>query len=306
MMKNSKGERTMNPTTCATTDGDLVDKEEGMAMIVAGFLQHIASDNNDRLRNGVKDTYLTPFHATNDPNISMLVYVKRLQDFCGASPCAFLNGMIYVDRALVKMPGFLVSSFSVHRLYLTCLLIAAKFLDDDYYSNAHWADVGGISLKELNRLEVDTLFLLNFDLNVTPLEYSQYSAALRSNKASPKAQHAIDFVDQFEAQQDSSNRPSQAPSSSSHRHDSNQDPSHTTADYCNEQNIQSYQQQGNQSYQHQSYQQGNQSYQHQSYQQQGNQSDQQGNQSHHSSSKSRQASQAAAVRQSHQHISAAA
>ncbi len=56
----------------------------------------------------------------------------------------------------------------MHRLLITAVLVAAKFLDDSYFNNAYYAKVGGISLEEMNALEVDFLLRLDFRLHVQP------------------------------------------------------------------------------------------------------------------------------------------
>ncbi|KAF9986767.1 hypothetical protein BGZ65_006311 [Modicella reniformis] len=62
--------------------------------------------------------------------------------------------------------GFRINSFNIHRLLITCLLVAAKFTSDLFYSNARYAKVGGLSLLELNQLELELLFTTKFELNV--------------------------------------------------------------------------------------------------------------------------------------------
>lgn len=46
-------------------------------------------------------------------------------------------------------------------------MISIKFLEDKYYKNDYYAKVGGIALKELNNLEKEFLFLINFKLFIT-------------------------------------------------------------------------------------------------------------------------------------------
>lgn len=53
------------------------------------------------------------------------------------------------------------------RLLLTATVLAAKFLDDVYYTNRHYAKVGGVSLAELNDLERHMLMLLAYRLRVS-------------------------------------------------------------------------------------------------------------------------------------------
>jgi hypothetical protein len=51
------------------------------------------------------------------------------------------------------------------------------------YNNAYFARVGGISLVEMNYLEVDFLFGVAFDLNVTPAAFASYCSVLQSEMA---------------------------------------------------------------------------------------------------------------------------
>jgi hypothetical protein len=48
-----------------------------------------------------------------------------------------------------------------------------------YYNNAFYAKVGGISTAEMNLLEVDFLFGLGFQLNVTPTMFHAYCSYLQ-------------------------------------------------------------------------------------------------------------------------------
>lgn len=48
-----------------------------------------------------------------------------------------------------------------------------------YYNNAYYAKVGGISTTEMNFLEVDFLFGLGFQLNVTPNTFNTYYSYLK-------------------------------------------------------------------------------------------------------------------------------
>jgi hypothetical protein len=47
---------------------------------------------------------------------------------------------------------------------ITGVTVAAKTLCDSYCTNSHYARVGGISVSELNTLELELLFLLDWNL----------------------------------------------------------------------------------------------------------------------------------------------
>lgn len=55
------------------------------------------------------------------------------------------------------------------------IVVASKFTSDIFYANSRYAKVGGIPLVELNQLELELLFLLDFQLYI-PLEDIQLYA----------------------------------------------------------------------------------------------------------------------------------
>lgn len=57
-------------------------------------------------------------------------------------------------------------------------MLAAKFFDDQYYNNAYYAQIGGVSTEEINTLEVEFLFMINFSLYVSREIYDQYRQEL--------------------------------------------------------------------------------------------------------------------------------
>lgn len=76
--------------------------------------------------------------------------------------------LIYADKLIARTGGLLrLSALSVHRLILSCLLVAIKFYSDAFYSNAYLANIGGVPTRELNALERLLLLSLDFDLVVS-------------------------------------------------------------------------------------------------------------------------------------------
>lgn len=71
-----------------------------------------------------------------------------------------------------------LTSLSVHRLLITSIMLAAKFIDDAFYNNAYYAKVGGVTTAELNRLEMKFLFGLDFRLHVSLRTFGKYCCEL--------------------------------------------------------------------------------------------------------------------------------
>uniref|UniRef100_A0ACD5ZJV4 Uncharacterized protein n=1 Tax=Avena sativa TaxID=4498 RepID=A0ACD5ZJV4_AVESA len=163
---------------------------------LAGILERVAERND--VATAAIPAELVPasaFRATTKPGISVRAYVSRIARFAGCSPACYVVAYIYLDRLLHRGRRFAlaVDSYSVHRLLITTVLAAVKFMDDICYNNAYFAKVGGISLAEMNYLEVDFLFGVGFDLNVTPKTFGDYCAVLQSEmlyaEAPPRLQH---------------------------------------------------------------------------------------------------------------------
>ena len=53
-------------------------------------------------------------------------------------------------------------------------MLAAKFFDDQYFNNAYYAKVGGVPPNEMNSLEIEFLFMLNFNLFGATETFQQY------------------------------------------------------------------------------------------------------------------------------------
>lgn len=135
---------------------------------------------------------VTVFHGVRAPGISIAKYLERVYKYTSCSPSCFVAGYIYIDRLVHKQPNFPVISLNIHRLLLTSVMIAAKMLDDAHYNNAFYARVGGVSIAELNRLEVDLLFRLDFRLKVTANVFESYCLHLEKEMRCGAAGQRID------------------------------------------------------------------------------------------------------------------
>ncbi|KAL3332844.1 hypothetical protein AABB24_033087 [Solanum stoloniferum] len=124
------------------------------------------------------------FHGVRAPNISIPKYLERLYKYTNCSPSCFVVGYVYIDRLGHKYPDSLLVSLNVHRLLVTSVMVASKLLDDAHYNNAFYARVGGVSNAELNKLELELLFLLDFGVNVSARVFESYCQYLEKEMLS--------------------------------------------------------------------------------------------------------------------------
>lgn len=144
---------------------------------LSSMLEKVAESNDlDALIHPQK---VSVFHGLTRPTITIQSYLERIFKYANCSPSCYVVAYVYLDRFTQRQPALPVNSFNVHRLLITSVMVAAKFMDDMYYNNAYYAKVGGISTLEMNFLEVDFLFGIGFQLNVTPTTYHTYCSYLQ-------------------------------------------------------------------------------------------------------------------------------
>jgi len=133
-------------------------------------------ERNDRFI--MPRTAVTRFHALQPPNIAVKSYLNRIAKYSNCSEECFVLALIYIDRLIKQNGNFLVNSLNVHRLMITSIMLAAKFFDDQYFNNAYFGKVGGVSRKEINLLEIEFVFMINFNLYVETDLYDTYNKRL--------------------------------------------------------------------------------------------------------------------------------
>ncbi|KAL6124545.1 hypothetical protein ACLB2K_077057 [Fragaria x ananassa] len=144
---------------------------------LSSLVQRVAESND--LNSQFQIQKVSVFHGLTRPTISIQSYLERIFKYANCSPSCLIVAYVYLDRFTQKQPSLPINSFNVHRLLITSVMVAAKFMDDLYYNNAYYAKVGGISTAEINFLEVDFLFGLSFNLNVTPTTFTTYCSYLQ-------------------------------------------------------------------------------------------------------------------------------
>eukprot|EP00249_Psilotum_nudum_P032068 c47212_g1_i1 orf=1403-2077(+) len=157
--------------------------ESPRALVVLSLLfERIVARNEKRIlvTNGTLSSQrLTIFHGLKAPSITINKYLERIFRYANCSPSCFVVAYIYIDRFMQQQAGLPITSLNIHRLLITTVMVAAKFLDDEYYNNAYYAKVGGVSTTEMNRLELEFLFRIGFRLQVTVDVFGRYCSHLQ-------------------------------------------------------------------------------------------------------------------------------
>eukprot|EP00961_Rhodomonas_salina_P135656 1825058-Rhodomonas_salina.2 len=137
------------------------------------FCAEMLEDTVERNERRGKQCELRSFVGKTAP-ISPAQYVRRIRKHSQCSPCCLVVACIYLQRLKNRVSQTYLTTTTFQRLFAIAAMTASKYLDDHFSSNRRWADIAGLSLKELNALEVEFLFRLAFELNITREEYDEY------------------------------------------------------------------------------------------------------------------------------------
>lgn len=131
------------------------------------------------------------FFSVSKPDIGTDEYLRRLVTYTHCSPAAFVVTLIFMERIAARNSSLHVTPHNLHRLVITALTLACKVLDDQCFSNVHYGKVGGIpTVGEMNRLELQFLFFVRFELHVCLEEYNSKVRFLESYLA-PKSPRSL-------------------------------------------------------------------------------------------------------------------
>lgn len=151
-----------------------------LAEVVGSYVEHLIHLQANTAESPLDASLVPPpndkfpshdfFCATHTPPISVEKYADRLVKYMHCSPEVFVFALAYLRRLVLA--GFPVHSRSIHRLLLTSVLVALKCRDDVYYHMSFYAEVGGVTPKDLCIMELRFLSdLIHFEGEVSVEEY---------------------------------------------------------------------------------------------------------------------------------------
>jgi hypothetical protein len=101
-------------------------------------------------------------------------YMSSISDKGCLSPCSVVVALIYMERLKKRNPDYLKTA-SPTDLFLISMLIASKYLFDDgeeeQVFNNEWSEFAAMDLIDFNRLEIQFLLNIDWDIHVKPKEF---------------------------------------------------------------------------------------------------------------------------------------
>jgi G1/S-specific cyclin PLC1 len=119
----------------------------------------------------------TSLEDANQPLLpSLEAFITSLVNKSSVQVPTLMSALVYLSRLQSRLPPVAKGMrCTVHRIFLASLILAAKNLNDSSPKNKHWAryttvkgfEGFGFALAEVNLMERQLLFLLDFDLRIT-------------------------------------------------------------------------------------------------------------------------------------------
>jgi hypothetical protein len=99
------------------------------------------------------------------------VYAQCFAQCCRVSMAELVVAKVYIARLQQRHPN-LHAAYAVDsliRIFITAIILAAKFLNDSVHPNSEWASASGrYSTADVNKMELEFLSLVEYTLFVAP------------------------------------------------------------------------------------------------------------------------------------------
>ena len=151
-----------------SNDNSLIDK-------ISSVLESLINENKnlENYKESMKKQKNSIFFSTEIPEISVLDYLYRIQNFSDAEDNTFILALIYIDK-ICETASIVLSENNIHRILFMSILTAIKYNEDLYYDNEYYAKIAGISAKELQKMELEYLKLIKFELYINKSKFDKY------------------------------------------------------------------------------------------------------------------------------------
>ena len=145
--------------------------QNSLIIVISNLLKKICEKSSKKSKEKEK---INPFLSKKIPLISIEKFFERICKLTKIENSTLILIMIFIDR-ICELNEIELNYFNIHKLIIGSLIISIKYNEDYFFSNKIYAKICGISKEEINKIEIQFLKLLKFNLFVNHEIYVQYS-----------------------------------------------------------------------------------------------------------------------------------
>ena len=179
MKKDNLNSSLLSEKSISTNDGNITEDEESLielakvknvklSSLISKVLEKIINNNKINKRYKLKRDIFT---GKSLPKITLIDYINRIITYSDSEINTLICSLIYIDR-INKIKA--INEFNIHRIFFTAVLVAIKYNEDIIFNNDYYSKVAGVKLNEINKMELEFISLLDFNLYIDPEEFGSY------------------------------------------------------------------------------------------------------------------------------------
>ena len=165
-------------SSISTNDGNNTEDEESLNLVkiknkklsslISKVLEKIINNNKRNKRYKLKKDIFT---GRSLPKISLIDYIIRIITYSDCEINSIICSLIYIDR-INKIKA--INEFNIHRIFFCAVLVSIKYNEDIIFDNDYYSKVAGLNLSEINKLELEFISILDFNLYIDSQEFESY------------------------------------------------------------------------------------------------------------------------------------
>ena len=120
-----------------------------------------------------KNKSRTLFDLKRIPLISLYDYLYRIIKHTKISNNTLIKALIYID-IIHQKNNFSITYYNIHKLLFISIVFAAKYNSDIFLTKEIYAKIGGVSVKELEKLEKKYCLFINNEFYIEKKLFDRY------------------------------------------------------------------------------------------------------------------------------------
>ena len=136
------------------------------------LLEALIDSNKLRISTKKDIIHNSSFELKRIPFISLYDYLCRIIKYMKIKDDTLIYALIYIDR--IYKNKFNITSYNIHKLSFIAIVLASKYKEDNCLSKKIYSKIGGITIKEFEKMEIEFCFYINYRLYIKKELFEKY------------------------------------------------------------------------------------------------------------------------------------